>query len=98
MLRNSDIRLLLAVAEGGSETVKAACWPNFFRNRLESSAPAPSMRMTSCEASVFSDCVKRGAGLLPNLAMWATAASVLMELGMSRRSLPYRCLDICEGC
>jgi hypothetical protein len=94
--RNRAISWLLAVAEGGSEMVKAAVCPSFPRSWLDCSAVAPSKMTTSCEASVLSELVKRGAGSLPNAAMWPTAASA-SALGMSRRSLPYRCLDVCAG-
>jgi hypothetical protein len=92
----SAIKCLLAVADGGSEMVNATCCPSFSLARLDCSAAAPSRMMTSCDASILAGRENRGAGLLPNLAMWATAVSVSTELGMSRRSLPYRCRDVCE--
>ena len=97
IFRNNASRFSLAAAEGGSETLKAACWASFSLARLESSGAAPSTMMTSWKASSLVGCANSGAGLLPNLAMWATAVSASMELGRSRRSLPYRCVDSCAA-
>jgi len=49
---------------------------------------------TSCADSEDSDWVKRGAGLLPYFAMYSTVDSMSIVLGISRRSLPYRDLDV----
>lgn len=67
--RKKAIRLLLAVAEGESEMVKAACCPSFSLNWSDCADDVPSRMTASCAAPGFSACAKRGAGLLPNLAM-----------------------------
>jgi hypothetical protein len=77
--------------------VNAACCPSSFSTLADCSAVDPSRSTTSCDASTLAGSVKRGVGLFPNLAMCSTAVSGSIESGMSRRSLPYRCLDVCDG-
>lgn len=94
IFRNSDINLLFAVAEGGSDIEKAACWPSVSFRCTARAALMPSRMTTSWAGSEDSDWVKRGAGLLPYFAMYSTEDSMSIELGISRRSLPYRDLDV----
>jgi hypothetical protein len=91
MFWKSVIKRLLAVADGGSEMVKATSWPDCVSASLIRPATllsTPSRITTSCEASIALDSAKRGAGLFPYRAMYSTADSVSTDLGRSRRSLP----------